>query len=225
MARQISFHFVWFVGFSVVALGSPARGGDDAEQAEKAKALVEKGRELRQQEKLEEAIAAYTEAIKLDPKSDGAFGGRAHVYFDQKAYDLAIADFSSVVRLRPDPDSDANPLLFRGLCYYFKQEYDKANKDYDKVLDEWTDKSLYAQRALVGKAMVSDKKEEYGDAIRYSTKAIKAMEAGGASESELIKPYELRARAYGAEGDSKRAKMDRAKADELREKAGQSGKP
>ena len=37
MARQISLHFVWLVGFSVVAIGSQARGGDDAEQWEHGK--------------------------------------------------------------------------------------------------------------------------------------------------------------------------------------------
>jgi tetratricopeptide (TPR) repeat protein len=48
------------------------------------------------------AIADYTEAIRLDPKTQHYFNDRAAVYGRQGRHDLAIADLTDAIRLRPD---------------------------------------------------------------------------------------------------------------------------
>jgi len=50
------------------------------------------------------AIAAVSEAIRLDPKSAGAFISRG-VAWEKRRHDQAIADFSEAIRLEPDSAS------------------------------------------------------------------------------------------------------------------------
>src|SRR5262245_47540364 len=48
------------------------------------------------------AIAEFTEAIRIDPESDGAYHNRAHAYAEKKQYAKAIADYNQAMRLAPD---------------------------------------------------------------------------------------------------------------------------
>jgi tetratricopeptide (TPR) repeat protein len=48
------------------------------------------------------AIAEFTEAIRLDPESDGAYHNRAGAYADKGEYARAIADYTEAIRLAPD---------------------------------------------------------------------------------------------------------------------------
>jgi tetratricopeptide (TPR) repeat protein len=52
----------------------------------------------------DEAIADYTQAIKLAPNEAWNFRGRADAYLEQKEYDKAIADINEAIRLDPDYD-------------------------------------------------------------------------------------------------------------------------
>jgi tetratricopeptide (TPR) repeat protein len=50
----------------------------------------------------DKAIAAYTEAIKRDPKYSFAYLGRGDVYAAKGDLDRAIQDYDEAVRLEPD---------------------------------------------------------------------------------------------------------------------------
>jgi tetratricopeptide (TPR) repeat protein len=53
----------------------------------------------------DKAIAAYSEAIKLDPKYSFSYVGRGDVYLAQGDLKRALSDFDVAARL--DPDNDA----------------------------------------------------------------------------------------------------------------------
>jgi len=57
---------------------------------------------------------------------------RAVSYIVKGEYDLAVADYSKVIELKPD---DASTYLNRGLAFYNKKSYDLAIADYNKVIE------------------------------------------------------------------------------------------
>ena len=61
---------------------------------------------------LEAAIAAFSQAIKLDPKLTAAYVSRGWAYSERDEDEKAIADFSQVIRLDP---KDAEAWCNRGL--------------------------------------------------------------------------------------------------------------
>ena len=50
---------------------------------------------------LDRAIADYSEAIRLDPKSALAFNNRGFAYFSKGDVDHSVADYSDAIRLDP----------------------------------------------------------------------------------------------------------------------------
>jgi tetratricopeptide (TPR) repeat protein len=49
----------------------------------------------------DKAMLDFTEAIRLDPRSDDAYYRRGVVLFEQGEYDRAIADFGRVIQALP----------------------------------------------------------------------------------------------------------------------------
>jgi serine/threonine protein kinase/regulator of sirC expression with transglutaminase-like and TPR domain len=89
---------------------SPALTGDE----EAANAAFSRGNTAVGNGDNRQAIADYSEAIRLKPDYAFAFNNRGNVYSDLKQYDKAIADYSNYIRLRPnDPDGYNN----RARCY------------------------------------------------------------------------------------------------------------
>jgi len=75
------------------------------------------------------AIAAFSEAIELDPDYSAAYYFRGDAYSDKGDLDLAIADYTEMIRVE-----QATHYFKRGNAYYFKGDYDLAIMDYDKVI-------------------------------------------------------------------------------------------
>ena len=76
----------------------------------KTKDLEERGWDNLKAKKYDEAIAAFSEAIAIDPKSGAALYGRGSAYFFKEDWDKAIADFTACLRPTkcPRPATDAN---------------------------------------------------------------------------------------------------------------------
>jgi tetratricopeptide (TPR) repeat protein len=72
-----------------------------AGQYKTAKEAVEKGRALVQKQDFDGAIAAFTEALRLDPKSVPAYCGRSRAYWHKDDCEQAIRDADQAVRLEP----------------------------------------------------------------------------------------------------------------------------
>jgi tetratricopeptide (TPR) repeat protein len=67
---------------------------DDASEttANHVAAYISRGAAYLNKKDYDPAIADYSAAIKLDPKSSTAYNGRGNVYFAKVDFDLAIAD-------------------------------------------------------------------------------------------------------------------------------------
>lgn len=66
-----------------------------------AKAHVQRGFDLRAQGQLDEALAAYAEALQVDPNSSDAYLHRGMVWIDKGNYDSATTDFGRAIAIEP----------------------------------------------------------------------------------------------------------------------------
>ena len=66
---------------------------------------------------VDQDIAKYTEAIRLDPNNADAYTVRGVAYIQKKDYDRAIADCTEALRLNPNI---ADEYRKRGFAYYDK---------------------------------------------------------------------------------------------------------
>ena len=78
------------------------------------------------------AIADYTKAIEMDPKSSEAFIGRGLAYSNKQSYDLAVADFDKAIELKP---KNAAAFANRGAAFEKKGNIEQAISDYDKAVE------------------------------------------------------------------------------------------
>jgi tetratricopeptide (TPR) repeat protein len=100
----------------------------------------------------DQAIAALTRTIAIDPKNILAYFERARAYQDKAlsdfdAYvneghyeDLAIQDYDEVIHLNPDFDMAFNN---RGTAFMALLQYDRALKDFDEAVRLAPYKSMY----------------------------------------------------------------------------------
>ena len=63
-----------------------------------AKSLKEKGNQLVQERKFQEALECYTKAIEIDSK----YSNRSLMYYNLKDYDNAIKDADVAILLKPN---------------------------------------------------------------------------------------------------------------------------
>lgn len=76
------------------------------------------------------AIANYTQAIRLNATSADAYYNRALAYYDSEDYFNAVADYTQSIRLNPQADAYNN----RGLAYEYSGDNAKAAADYRQAL-------------------------------------------------------------------------------------------
>lgn len=79
----------------------------------------------------DQAIAEYTQAIKLDPSLTSLFYNRGLAYSNKDDYDNAIADFSQVIKMNP---KDGEAYFERGYNYSMKGSLESAIADYTQVV-------------------------------------------------------------------------------------------
>ena len=94
--------------------------------------------------KADKAIADFAEAIRLDPKNDGWWCGRAVGYEEKGNLDKAIADYTEAIRLCP---SDTLVYCMRAAVLAKEQKLDLAIADYRMAL-RLDRKSAEAERYL-----------------------------------------------------------------------------
>lgn len=79
----------------------------------------------------DQAIAYYSEAIRLNPQYTEAYVNRGNAHKVQGNVDGAIADYSEAIRINPEY---VNAYLYRGDAYKKKADYEKAIADYQVYL-------------------------------------------------------------------------------------------
>jgi tetratricopeptide (TPR) repeat protein len=82
--------------------GTSAAARTDGASLAEADALVEKGIAYAGSNDFDAAIAAYTEAIELDPNNANAYYRRGNAYKGKGENDLAVADYTEALRLDPN---------------------------------------------------------------------------------------------------------------------------
>ncbi|MDA0264910.1 MAG: tetratricopeptide repeat protein [Chloroflexi bacterium] len=73
-----------------------------------------------------EAMAAYNQAVRLDPKSPRAYNLRADAYRRYGRYHLAIKDYNEAVRISPE---GAESYAGRAFAYTLLHKDEKARLD------------------------------------------------------------------------------------------------
>ena len=106
---------------SSLPLRNPEKSSADA-----AKEARQKGKSFYHKGDFDGAISAYTEAIRLDPKSVESHDGRGAAYSHKGDNDKAIADFTEEIRVAPN-----SPWAYQGRGSVYKEKGDKANAEKD----------------------------------------------------------------------------------------------
>lgn len=118
---------------------------------------------------LAEAIAGYTEVIKLDPKYALAYRGRGLANLHRNTCHEALADLNEAVRL---DIKDAGAVLFRGWVYERLGEYEKALGDYAHALQlEPKSDFVYNSFAWLWATCPEAGLRDGTKAVEYATKA------------------------------------------------------
>lgn len=89
-----------------------------------------RGNDYQAQDNHDQAIADYTQSIKLDPQAS-AYNNRGYSYSRKEQYDAAITDFDQALKLKPDHQF-AN--YNRGWAYSAKGDHVHALMDYNKAI-------------------------------------------------------------------------------------------
>ena len=108
--------------------GIPDHTAVTALNAENSNALRQRARLHRKNGELDQAIADYTEAIKLAP-STASFTDRGETYQAKGDYDRAVADYSQAITFQPN----------YALAYYDRGEAYLAKDDLDRAIVDFTD--------------------------------------------------------------------------------------
>ena len=100
-----------------------------------AYAYSERGMAYLAQGKFDEAIADFTEVIRIKPDLAGAYDNRGDTYLQQGKYDEAIADFTEIIRLASDNAGtySAGAYYSRGVAYEKQGNKAKADADFAKA--------------------------------------------------------------------------------------------
>ena len=105
----------------------PEQAEPNLEQATEA---YQKGMSSLGKQDFDAAVAAFTEAIRLNPDYAEAYCNRGFAYQNKGHLDKAIADFTEAIRLDP---KDGNAYFCRGFAHRKKGEPAKALADFAKA--------------------------------------------------------------------------------------------
>lgn len=182
-----------------------------------------------------EAIAEYTNAIKLNPNHAIAYNNRGFVYNSLKQYENAIDDFTKAIELNPNYDTAYSN---RGVTYKNLKQYENAINNYNKAIElNPNDATTYNNRGCAYDDMNRFKNaiDDYNKTIElnpnyataynnrgFSYKKLKQYENAINDYNKAIEldpnykdAYSNRAKAYRAIGEDALAEADEKHAETL----------
>ena len=109
-----------------------------------AQDYLQRGIEAHQNDNPDDAIAYYTEVIRLDPTDTSivsiAYYSRGLAYAEKGEVDSAIENYNESIQLNPD---FADAYNYRGIAYRNKGEIDRAIADHDQAIQIKSDNVLF----------------------------------------------------------------------------------
>jgi tetratricopeptide (TPR) repeat protein len=137
-------------GLLLIGLASPLLAQNQNAPSEAAKQKLIEEQSAFDKGNYDEALAAYSESIKLAPQYDQAYYRRAIVLYQQRKRTESIADFTKVIEIDP---TNVDAYYRRGMSYIslgVQENYDKFSADLAKSLELKPDFLLsYKARAAV----------------------------------------------------------------------------
>lgn len=161
MKRVLSLAFV-----GIVAVSSPLSAEDPKLQT--APADCDRGGPY---DEFHKAIAACTEAIRINPQNAEAYSNRASAYLNCYEDDKAIADCTRAIRLAPKL---AVAYFYRSAAYRNKLEYDKAIADSTEAIRL----NPRLIEAYINRGLIRYLKNEHDKALADWTEAIRTGPEG-----------------------------------------------
>ena len=138
---------------------------------------IDSGNTHFQNNEFTEAVADYTEAIKMQPDLAAAYSDRASAYIEIKEYDKAIEDANQAIKLKPDlPWAYAA----RASAYRNKGDLDHALADYEQLIKlqpEYAKGYFRRGEILEQRGDKQAAKADYQKAFDLSTKDITLRKA------------------------------------------------
>ncbi len=105
---------------------------------------LQRGIDAHQNDNPDDAIAYYTEVIRLDPTDTSivsiAYYSRGLAYAEKGEVDSAIENYNESIQLNPD---FADAYNYRGIAYRNKGEIDRAIEDHDQAIQIKSDNVLF----------------------------------------------------------------------------------
>lgn len=130
----------------VAKVTPPPSSAVSAADSKAAKALIDKGFEKSGHGDMNEAMALFNQAIKLDPQAPGAYVGRGTVKLEMGKPEEALKDFDLSVKY--DKDKHHWTLRHRADLLNNMHRYSKALRDYDVLVNRFHTKDSYHDRAI-----------------------------------------------------------------------------
>ena len=121
---------------------------------------------LYNQQRYEEALEAYEQAIRLDPNNAKAYTGKGNVLYNLERYDEALEAYDQAIRLDPN---DASAYIGKGGLLDDIQLYGDALEAYERAIRLDSNNA----RACIGKGDVLDSLQRYDEALAAYDEAIR----------------------------------------------------
>lgn len=156
-----------------------------------------------EQEEYGHAMTAVDKALKYTPKKDKEFMSMAHaiksrVHYLLNEMDEAIKQLGKCIALLPE---DPEAYEQRAQIYYEQQQYDLADKDYERLIE--LDRGGVMGYMGIGRNAMAE--ERYDDAIKQFDYVLKM-------HTDYSSGYSFRAEAYMKQGEYSKAAEDIVKA-------------
>jgi tetratricopeptide (TPR) repeat protein len=142
-----------------------------------ASQAFDEGRSYSANREFDNAITAFTEAIRLDPDNIDAYCNRGYAYSEIGEHDKAIADYTEAIRLGPEALHLCYACFSRGIAYTKKGDYDKAIADCTEAIRLVPDDAVayrvrgfaYGEKGDLDRAII-----DYNEAIRIDPEDVDA---------------------------------------------------
>ena len=136
-----------YLSFCICLIGYNSETKSQSSNSQTAETYLNSGREKERIGRDEEAVADYTEALKLNPRSFDILSHRAFVNADLGRYSEVIADWSAAIEIKP---RNAVAYLYRGMAKAALGRYEEAIADLSAAIEiEPQNALLYHTRGMI----------------------------------------------------------------------------